>query len=327
MASWIMSEQVGRFDDQKNKIQVTALSVAVALHLMVGFGLTQLKMHQMPVLPKPEPIAVELLNMLESEVPSEPIATPVPQPVQQPTPKTKPPTPKPIAKPIKKEVPKPVPVEPKKTPTPVQQEKPTPKPVVEEVLVKQPEVQKIVAVEAQKQAQMQIAQQEEAKRAAEEAEKVARAKAEQEAAEAKARAEAEALAAAQAKAAKEAQERAEAQARAEAEAKAQAAAKAEAAKNSAPISINVTAASWRSKPNLHFDAEEAAEFHPKTTNITVTFNFDTQGKISNIQMSSTGDSRLDRQIKTRIARAILHPQKENGVARTGKATANLQIVL
>lgn len=54
--------------------------------------------------------------------------------------------------------------------------------------------------------------------------------------------------------------------------------------------------------------------------IQVSFRVDTEGKISNVSLNgSTGDRNLDRQITRQVGRGRLHPFKEGNVTRVGKA--------
>lgn len=85
-------------------------------------------------------------------------------------------------------------------------------------------------------------------------------------------------------------------------------------------------ASWRVKPNLHFDEVEIEELGaPKTNTIHASFNFDEKGNISGISISSTGSVKLDREIKKRFGRAKLHPKIVDGSPRSGEAVVSITL--
>lgn len=318
-----------KIDVFSKKIILLSVVLAAVAHVLFLWVLAKTNAPKIAPLPKPELISVEFVNLLESPEPPkpEPKPEPAPKPKIEPKPALTKPIepkvkPKPAPKPPKAEAPKPVappPATPKTTEKVTPEKVEPPKPAPDTAAIQE---QQILAAKAQAEAQMQIAREQAAREQAE-AQRAAKLAAEKAAQEAEARAKAEAEAKAKAAA--------EAKARADAESKARADAEAAANKNSAgsgaPINISVTAASWRNKPNLHFDADEAMDFNPKNTTITATFSFNETGKISNVQITSTGDNRLDRQIKSRIARARLHPQIKDGTPRAGTATTTLQINL
>lgn len=299
------------------KTVLAALLSAIFLHILVAAALFFLAPPKIVTPPK----TVLHINFIQSQSEPSPEPADIPQPVAEPT----------LPEPIKPTPPKPTPAKP--TPPKTQPEVQKVKPIVEPVPVKSavapitPPVPKVLTQtqtpsafavqQAEQQRQEQLRQeqlkQEQARQEQLKQEQLRQEQARQE--------QLRQEQAAKEQAAKEAKEQAAMQQ------KAAAAQAAQAQKEAAPLSVVVSAASWRVKPNLHFSAEEAAEFNPKATAIQASFWFDEKGKISQISISSTGDSRLDRQIKTRLARASLHPQKQNGVARAGQATATLEIGL
>lgn len=328
-----------------NRKQTTAIFIAVLfLHILVGFGLATMDLVQIK-LPKSTPIQIELLTLSENQ---QPTIAPLEQNPEQSVSEPKP-TPAPIKpEPIKPTPPKPVeppvkqpskPIEQK--PTPVVEKKPTAqkvinKPIEQDSLLQS---QKQAVFQAQEQARLQqeqqLKEQQKQERLQQEQERQAQQKQAQLQQEQQRLLE-EQLKAEQLKQAQEAKAEAERQQkmRAEAEAErqrqaqiaqqaaAQKQAQAAAQKSKEPISLSNSQvmASWLNKPKLDFGADEIFELgEPRKKSVNASFDFDAKGNVSNITIETTGSAKLDRELKKRLAKARLHPQVIDGVARAGRA--------
>lgn len=79
----------------------------------------------------------------------------------------------------------------------------------------------------------------------------------------------------------------------------------------------ISDASWRTKPRVSNFCSSRKDVD---MTVQVSFRVDAEGKISNISLNgSTGDRNLDRQITRQVGRGRLHPFKEGNVTRVGKA--------
>lgn len=291
-----MSEHVLVYDDApKPKLVAGALVGVVLLHVAVGYGLGQMQPNTI-VLPKPKPMQVQFINLIEDKAP----------PTLPAVPDTPAPTP---PKPVESTPTPPKPAEPKPTPPKPVQAKPVPtphKPIEPKPAVKTP-APTPVATPTPTQTQAPVA-------AAPTPEPIAPQTPAPQATPAPTPAPPAPAPVSTAPPAPPAPAASSSKPTAS-------------AADTGPVKLSSAQvqASWLSAPNLHFSADEAMDFNPRQKSVTVTFKFNAQGSISGVTVSGTGDRALDREIKNRIARAKLHPQVINGTARAGTATVNLTL--
>lgn len=335
--------------DNSNKIKVLALSVAAALHGLVGLGLANMTIKPLTPPPITPPLEIEfitiepppkpvILNNLESAAPpNEPKVAQASLPemsaaLQAPVSEAEP---EPINEPASEPEPE---VEPEVVPEPINEPTPNSEPEVEpepeidaEQVLEQRRLQEAWEAHQRQLAKLQEQQRLENERREQqrlEQERLENARREQErlANEQRERERLESERQAREQAQREAREKVERQAAAAAANNNQNAGNSNSQGGGGQNNQNqvieggigtISNASWRTKPRVSNFCSSRKDVD---MTIQVSFRVDTEGKISNVSLNgSTGDRNLDRQITRQVGRGRLHPFKEGNVTRVGKA--------
>lgn len=335
--------------DNSKKIKVLALSVAAALHGLVGLGLANMTIKPLTPPPITPPLEIEfitiepppkpvILNNLESAAPpNEPKVAQASLPemsaaLQAPVSEAEP---EPINEPASEPEPE---VEPEVVPEPINEPTPNSEPEVEpepeidaEQVLEQRRLQEAWEAHQRQLAKLQEQQRLENERREQqrlEQERLENARREQErlANEQRERERLESERQAREQAQREAREKVERQAAAAAANNNQNAGNSNSQGGGGQNNQNqvieggigtISNASWRTKPRVSNFCSSRKDVD---MTIQVSFRVDTEGKISNVSLNgSTGDRNLDRQITRQVGRGRLHPFKEGNVTRVGKA--------
>lgn len=335
--------------DNSKKIKVLALSVAAALHGLVGLGLANMTIKPLTPPPITPPLEIEfitieppskpvILNNLESAAPpNEPKVAQASLPemsaaFQAPVSEAEP---EPINEPASESEPE---VEPEVLPEPINEPTPNSEPEVEpepeidaEQVLEQRRLQEAWEAHQRQLAKLQEQQrleQERLENARREQERLDHERREQErlANEQRERERLESERQAREQAQREAREKVERQAAAAAANNNQNAGNSNSQGGGGQNNQNqvieggigtISDASWRTKPRVSNFCSSRKDVD---MTVQVSFRVDAEGKISNISLNgSTGDRNLDRQITRQVGRGRLHPFKEGNVTRVGKA--------
>lgn len=341
--------------DNSKKIKVLALSVAAALHGLVGLGLANMTIKPLTPPPITPPLEIEfitiepppkpvILNNLESAAPpNEPMVAQaslaqMSASLQAPAAEVETEPKQSTQDEPEPEVEQKTEVEPDIEPEPVNELAPDPEPEVDLKLDAEQVLEQRQLQEAWEAHQRQLAKLQEQQRFEQERleqERLENARREQERLDHERR-EQERLANEQRERERQAREQAQREAREKVERQAAAAAAAANNNQNAGNSNSqggggqnnqnqvveggigtISDASWRTKPRVSNFCSSRKDVD---MTVQVSFRVDAEGKISNISLNgSTGDRNLDRQITRQVGRGRLHPFKEGNVTRVGKA--------
>lgn len=315
--------------DNSKKIKVLALSVAAALHGLVGLGLANMTIKPLTPPPITPPLEIEfitiepppkpvILNNLESAAPpNEPKVAQASLPEMSAA----------LQAPVSEAEPEPI-----NEPTPNSEPEVEPEPEIDaEQVLEQRRLQEAWEAHQRQLAKLQEQQrleQERLENARREQERLDHERREQErlANEQRERERLESERQAREQAQREAREKVERQAAAAAANNNQNAGNSNSQGGGGQNNQNqvieggigtISDASWRTKPRVSNFCSSRKDVD---MTVQVSFRVDAEGKISNISLNgSTGDRNLDRQITRQVGRGRLHPFKEGNVTRVGKA--------